>query len=79
MVDTYTHTVPACRALDTRMAVLRLVVCTAAAKPYADALLTRMASASSLNFAIEQTGPKISSRMIFMFSLTFEKMVGSMK
>ena len=74
-----TQTVPALRALETSMAVLRLDVWTAAARPYVVLLPTRMASALSLNLAIEHTGPKISSCMMDMSSLTSAKIVGSMK
>ena len=42
------------------------------------ALPRRMASSSVLNLAIEQTGPKISSCIIFISSETPEKMVGWM-
>jgi hypothetical protein len=44
-----------------------------------DELAILMTSALVLNLEIVQTGPKISSRWIFMSSVTLEKMVGSMK
>lgn len=42
-------------------------------------LPTLMASSLVLNLEMEQTGPKISSCIIFMSSVTLEKMVGSIK
>lgn len=50
-----------------------------AARPYVLVLPTLIASSFVLNLAMEQTGPKISSCIIFMSSVTLEKMVGSMK
>lgn len=79
MLYVLTQTVPAFNAFETSIAVLRLDVCTAAARPYVVLLPTRMASSLVLNLEMEQTGPKISSWTIFMSSVTLEKMVGSMK
>ncbi len=72
-------TVPARSALVSRIARLRSLVHTVAARPYSVSLAIRTASSSSLKGITDRTGPKISSRAMLMSLDTSVNRVGATK